>query len=208
MTFRAVHILKSVSLVAAEDTRVSRVLFDKYDIRNKLVSFHSHNQKSQTRQIISRLKTGDSVALISDAGTPGISDPAYWLVQSCKTENIRIIPIPGASALLPALITSGLPTNKFVFEGFLPLKKGRKTRIQQLADEDRTIVIYESPYRVIKTLKELAENWGERNCSVGRELTKKFEEILYGTFSDLLDHFESHPPRGEFVIVVEGRRAD
>ena len=207
ITFRALHILKSVSFVAAEDTRVSRILFDKYDIRNKLISFHSHNQKSQAPQIISRLKGGESVALISDAGTPGISDPAYWLVQGCKNENIRIIPIPGASALLPALITSGLPTNKFVFEGFLPLKKGRKTRIRDLAAEDRTIVIYESPYRVIKTLKELAESWGERKCSIARELTKKFEEILTGTFSDLLVHFESHPPRGEFVIVIEGKRA-
>ena len=208
ITFRAIYILKSVTLVAAEDTRVSRKLFDKYDIRNKLISFHSHNQKLQAPYVISRLKSGDSVALISDAGTPGISDPAYWLVSCCKEESIRIIPIPGASALLPALITSGLPTNKFVFEGFLPLKKGRKTRIKEMEAEKRTIVIYESPHRIIKTIKELSENWGDRKCSISRELTKKFEEILSGTFSEMLSHFEKKSPRGEFVIIVDGKKPD
>jgi len=205
MTYRAVHILNSVSLIAAEDTRVSRKLLDKYDIRNQMVSYHSYNQKRQTPALISKLKAGDSIALISDAGTPGISDPAYMLVLRCREEGIRIIPIPGASAILAALVSSGLPTNKFVFEGFLPVKKGRRTRLKILEPEERTIVIYESPHRIVKTLRELLSAWGDRKCTVAREITKKFEQIMYGSFSEVQEHFETHSPRGEFVLIIEGK---
>ena len=208
ITYRAVYILSSVSLIAAEDTRVSRKLLDKYEIRNQIVSYHSYNQKKQTPVLISRLKAGDSIALISDAGTPGISDPAYMLVLQCREAGIRIIPIPGASAILAALVSSGLPTNKFVFEGFLPAKKGRQTRLKILEQEGRTIVIYESPHRIIKTLRELMSSWGDRKCTVGRELTKKFEEILSGNISDVLAHFEMRSPRGEFVLIIEGKKPD
>ena len=206
ISYRAVYILNSVDLIAAEDTRTSRVLLEKYDIKTNSRSYHSYNQRKQTPQLISFLSSGKSIALISDAGTPGISDPAYYLVQQCKIENIRVIPIPGASALLAALVTSGLPTNKFVFEGFLPVKKGRKSRLTILEEEERTIVLYESPHRFIKTLRELSELWGERQCSVGRELTKKFEEIYFGKFSQIISHFEERKPRGEFVLVIEGKK--
>ena len=206
ISYRAVYILNSVDLIAAEDTRTSRVLLEKYDIKTITRSYHSYNQRKQTPLLISFLSSGKSIALISDAGTPGISDPAYNLVQQCKIENIRIIPIPGASALLAALVTSGLPTNKFVFEGFLPVKKGRKSRLTILEEEERTIVLYESPHRLIKTIRELSEIWGERKCSVGRELTKKFEEIYFGNFSQIMSHFEERKPRGEFVLVIEGKK--
>lgn len=206
ISFRAIHILKSVDIIAAEDTRTSRVLFDKYDIKSNAVSYHSYNQQKKTPQIVSFLNSGKSVALISDAGTPGISDPAYNLVQQCKIENIRVIPIPGASALLAALVSSGLPTNKFVFEGFLPLKKGRKTRLTLLAEEERTLILYESPHRLLKTVKELNEFMGERTCSVAREITKKFEEIYSGSFSQIMSYFSEKKPRGEFVLVIEGKR--
>ena len=206
ISHRAVYILNSVDLIAAEDTRTSRVLLEKYDIKTNARSYHSYNQRKQTPQLISFLSSGKSIALISDAGTPGISDPAYYLVQQCKIENIRVIPIPGASALLAALVTSGLPTNKFVFEGFLPVKKGRKSRLAILGEEERTIVLYESPHRFIKTMRELSETWGERQCSVGRELTKKFEEIYFGKFSQIISHFEGNKPRGEFVLVIEGKK--
>jgi 16S rRNA (cytidine1402-2'-O)-methyltransferase len=206
ISHRAIFILKTVDIIAAEDTRTSKILLNKYAIDTNTVAYYSYNQRKQTPYLISLLSSGKSVALISDAGTPGISDPAYNLVRQCKTENIRVIPVPGASALLAALVSSGLPTNKFVFEGFLPLKKGRKTRIAQLADEERTIVIYESPHRFLKTIKELSESWGDRYCAVARELTKKFEEIFNGNFSQILDHFGEKKPRGEFVLVIEGKR--
>lgn len=205
ISFRAIHILDSVDLIAAEDTRTSRILLDKYNISTPVQSFHSYNQQKKAPQLVSLLASGKSLALISDAGTPGISDPAYILVKKCKDENIRIIPIPGASAILAALVCSGMPTNKFVFEGFLPLKKGRKTRLAWLAEEPRTIVIYESPHRILKTIRELNDTWGERRCSVAREITKKFEEIYTGTFSQIINHFEKTKPRGEFVLIIRGK---
>lgn len=203
-TFRASHILKSVDLIAAEDTRVTSILLKHYDIHNRMIPFHSYNQKRQTPLIIKNLKEEKSIALVSDAGTPGISDPAYVLVKAALKYDIQIIPIPGASALLAALIVSGLPVNRFIFEGFLPLKKGRKTKILSLASEERTIVFYESPHRIQKTVRELNENWGNRRCVMGREITKKFEEFFRGNLSNLLSHITQKKPKGEIVLMVEG----
>ena len=205
MTFRAVEILKSVSIIAAEDTRVSRILLDKYQINNSIISFHSYNQRKQTPILITKLIRGDSVALVSDAGTPGISDPAFVLVKECVTKGIRIIPVPGASAMLAGLTTSGLTTNRFVFEGFLPQKKGRQTRLAKLALEERTIVLYESPHRLSKTMNALLEFFGDRKCAIARELTKKFEEIFHGYISEFIAHLENHPPRGEYVLIIAGK---
>jgi 16S rRNA (cytidine1402-2'-O)-methyltransferase len=204
ISYRAVHILKSVDIIAAEDTRVTSVLLRHYDIQKKMLSFHSYNQKRQTPQIIKLLQDNKSVALVSDAGTPGISDPAYMLVQAALQSSIRMIPIPGASALLAALIVSGLPVNRFVFEGFLPVKKGRKTKIENLAVEERTIIFYESPHRILKTVKELYENWGDRQCVMGREITKKFEEFFRGGLADLLSFLNQKQVKGEIVLIVDG----
>jgi 16S rRNA (cytidine1402-2'-O)-methyltransferase len=203
-TFRAVHILKSVDLIAAEDTRVTSVLLRHYDIQNKMIPFHSYNQNRQTPNVIKNLKEKKSIALVSDAGTPGISDPAYILVKAAVENSIRIIPIPGASAILASLTVSGLPINRFVFEGFLPSKKGRKSKINSLASEERTVVFYESPHRILKTLKELSEGWGNRNCVMGREITKKFEEFYRGNLSELYSRISQKPVKGEIVLIVEG----
>lgn len=205
ITYRAVYILKNVALIAAEDTRKTSILLQKYELLKPLFPFHSYNQKAQTPRLLSKLKKGDAVALVSDAGTPGISDPAYALVTACVAEKIPVIPVPGASAMLAALVVSGLPTNRFVFEGFLPLKKGRKARISELAAEQRTIVIYESPHRIKRTVKELLETLGDRPCSLARELTKKFEEIYHGSLSGLAHVLDQKPPRGEYVITVAGK---
>jgi len=204
ISYRAVHILNSVDLIAAEDTRVTSILLRHYEIHKKMLPFHSYNQKRQTPQIVKYLQENKSVALVSDAGTPGISDPAYILVQAALESNIRIIPIPGASAFLAAIIVSGLPINRFVFEGFLPAKKGRKTKIETLANENRTIVFYESPHRILKTVKELNEGWGNRQCVMGREITKKFEEFFRGGLTDLLSYLGQKPVKGEIVLIVEG----
>ena len=204
ISYRAIHILKSVDLIAAEDTRVTSVLLRHYDIHKKMLSYHSYNQKRQTPQIIKFLQEDLSVALVSDAGTPGISDPAYMLVQAALQNNIRIIPIPGASALLAALIVSGLPVNRFTFEGFLPVKKGRKTKIKDLAVEERTIVFYESPHRILKTVNELKECWGNRQCLMGREITKMFEEFYRGELSDLSAYLSQKTIKGEIVLIVDG----
>ena len=204
MTYRAVHILKNVDLIAAEDTRTSRVLLRHYEIENQLVSYHSYNIKKETPRLVGQLKQGKSIALISDAGTPGISDPGFNLVRECSVENIRIVPIPGASALLAGLVASGLSTHRFAYEGFLPLKKGRKTRLTYLAEEKRTIVIYESPHRIEKTVRELNEFWGDRNCVMAREITKKFEEFFRGTLSTLAEHLQTGKVKGEIVLIVEG----
>jgi 16S rRNA (cytidine1402-2'-O)-methyltransferase len=169
-----------------------------------MLSYHSYNQKRQTPQILKLLQDNKSVALVSDAGTPGISDPAYMLVQAAIQNNIRIIPIPGASALLAALIVTGLPINRFVFEGFLPVKKGRKTKIEVLALEDRTIVLYESPHRILKTVNELNKRWGDRKCVMGREITKKFEEFFRGGLVDLSSYLSQKPVKGEIVLIIEG----
>ncbi len=204
ISFRAVYILKNVDLIAAEDTRITSRLLNHYDIQTKAIPYHSYNQKSQTPKLINKLRNGETLALVSDAGTPGISDPAYELVKACVKENIRIIPIPGASALLAALVVSGLPVNKFVFEGFLPLKKGRQTKLTELKDEKRTLVFYESPHRVLKTVTQFLEYFGNRQCLMGREITKKFEEFYRGNLEELLSHLESKKIKGEIVLVIAG----
>jgi len=204
ISYRAIHILKNVALIAAEDTRVTSRLLNHYEIKTKSIPYHSYNQKSQTPKLINKLKNQETIALVSDAGTPGISDPAYDLVKSCVQEKIRIIPIPGASAVLSALVVSGLPTNRFVFEGFLPLKKGRQTRLTELKDEKRTLVFYESPHRVLKTVKQFFEFFGNRRCQMGREITKKFEEFFRGSLEELITFLESKKIKGEIVLIVEG----
>jgi 16S rRNA (cytidine1402-2'-O)-methyltransferase len=208
ITHRAIFILGNVHLIAAEDTRVTSRLLQKYNIHTRMISYYSYNQSRQTGKILNILKTNQTVALVSDAGTPGILDPAYHLVKSCINENIRVIPIPGPSAFLAALVASGLPANQFVFEGFLPQKKGRQTRIKSLITEERTIIFYESPHRILKTLKQLKDALGNRSCVLARELTKKFEEIYRGTFSDAIEYFTASSPKGEFVLIVKGQNGN
>jgi 16S rRNA (cytidine1402-2'-O)-methyltransferase len=204
-TYRAVDILKTVDQILAEDTRTSSVLLKHYGIARPLKSFHNYNEHRVLEGLIERMKAGETFALISDAGTPGISDPGFLLVRACTEAGIQVECLPGATALIPALVKSGLPSDRFVFEGFLPHKKGRKTRIQGLANETRTIVLYESPFRLVKTLEQLAEVLGpDRKAAVSRELTKVHEETIGGTLQSLIDHFREHEPRGEFVIVVAG----
>jgi len=204
MTFRAVEILKSVDLIAAEDTRNSGFLLKHFGVETQMTSYHDHNEQSKSEDLISMLNAGKSIAVITDAGTPGISDPAQILVEKAIENNIRVESIPGACAAISGLIVSGLPTDQFVFEGFLPHKKGRQTRLKLLTEEHRTIVFYESPYRVKKLLEEIKEFIGDRKVSASRELTKKFEETIRGTCSELIEHFTKSEPRGEFVITVEG----
>jgi 16S rRNA (cytidine1402-2'-O)-methyltransferase len=204
ITHRAVFILNNVTLIAAEDTRTTSILLSKYNITKQMIPYYSYNQKFQTPKIIELLKSGNSVALVSDAGTPGILDPAYDLVVACIEQQLKIVPIPGPSAFLTALIASGLPSNRFVFEGFLPIKKGRQTKIQKLAAEERTIVLYESPYRLSKTCAELLSRWGDRPCVMARELTKKFEEFFRGNLSDLINHLNSKTVKGEIVLIIAG----
>ncbi|MCB0282612.1 MAG: 16S rRNA (cytidine(1402)-2'-O)-methyltransferase [Calditrichae bacterium] len=204
ISYRAVHILNSVDLIAAEDTRTSSVLLGHYNIKTTTQAYHSHNIVTQTSKLVDKLKSGMSVALISDAGTPGISDPAYQLVNACIENQIRVIPIPGAAAFISALIASGLQTQSFVFEGFLPHKKGRQSKILALKEEERTIVLYESPHRIHKTLQQLAESFGDRRCVLARELTKKFEEFIHGTLTELAERFQTQSVKGELVLLVEG----
>ncbi len=204
ISYRAVHILSNVDVVAAEDTRTSGVLLRHYNIKTPMRSYHSYNLKRETQRLIDLLLRGKAIALISDAGTPGISDPGYQLVRDAVANKIRVIPIPGASAVLSALTASGLPIDKFVYEGFLPAKKGRKTRIEFLKDETRTIVFYEAPHRIEKTVFEILSAWGNRKCVLARELTKKFEEFYYGTLSGLLEHIRSKSIKGELVLLIEG----
>jgi 16S rRNA (cytidine1402-2'-O)-methyltransferase len=204
ITYRAVHILKNVDLIAAEDTRTSRVLLTHYQIQTPMRSYHSYNIKAETPKLIAHLTRGNSLALISDAGTPGISDPGYNLVQACTLAGLRIIPIPGASALLAALVASGLASHQFAFEGFLPLKKGRKTRIEFLKNESRTIVLYESPHRIQKTVQEICDVFGQRPCVMARELTKKFEQYFRGQLADLRNYLKANPVKGEIVLLIAG----
>lgn len=204
ITYRAVHILKNVNFIAAEDTRKSGILLQHYEIKTPVRSYHSYNLKKETPHLIRLLQSEKSVAVISDAGTPGISDPGYQLVVAAREANIRIIPIPGASALLAAVVTSGLKINRFVYEGFLPQKKGRKTRLERLSSEERTIVIYESPHRILKTVKEIRNVFGERACVMARELTKKFEEIYTGNLGELASELEQRTIKGEIVLMIEG----
>ena len=201
---RAIKVLASVDLIAAEDTRKTKILLDHYQISKPMLSYFSYNEKARTPQLIGKLLGGQSIALVSDAGTPGISDPAYQIVTQAIADGIPIVPIPGASAFLSALIASGLDTRSFVFEGFLPQKKGRKTKLELLRTETRTVILYESPHRVLKTLNEILSLWGERNVVVCRELTKKFEEIVRGPVSVVLKALSAKPTRGEYVILVQG----
>jgi 16S rRNA (cytidine1402-2'-O)-methyltransferase len=205
ITYRAVKILNGVNLIAAEDTRKTKFLLDRYNIQKELVSYFAFNEAKRTPELINKLKGGQSIAIVSDAGTPGISDPAYRLVKAAIKENLNIIPIPGASAFISALVASGLPTESFVFEGFLPHKKGRKTKLEMLSEETRTIILYESPHRILKTLNELQNSFGDRYIVVARELTKKFEEIFRGNISEAIAHFSSKSIKGEFVLVISGK---
>jgi 16S rRNA (cytidine1402-2'-O)-methyltransferase len=204
ITHRAVKVLSGVDLIAAEDTRKTKILLDHYSIIKPMLSYFSYNERQRTPQLIEKLQQGLSIALVSDAGTPGISDPAFHIVQSALASGISIVPIPGPSAFVSALIVSGLPTDRFVFEGFLPVKKGRKTKLEVLRTEPRTVILYESPHRILKTLGEIHALFGDRQVVVARELTKKFEEIVRGKLSVVLPHLTDKPTRGEYVIVVEG----
>ena len=207
ITLRAIRLLKEVDLVLAEDTRTTKKLFLNYDIETTLASFHMHNEHKVLAKFIDRLKAGETFALVSDAGTPGISDPGFLLVRECVKNNIEIECLPGATAFVPALVNSGLPSEKFIFEGFLPTKKGRKTRLNLLLEEERTMIFYESPHRIVKTLSQFAEYFGEdRKVSVSREISKMFEETKRGKVKEVLIYFEETKPKGEFVIVVEGKK--
>ncbi|MFI5251117.1 MAG: 16S rRNA (cytidine(1402)-2'-O)-methyltransferase [Bacteroidota bacterium] len=204
LSYRAVHILSHVDLIAAEDTRTTGVLLKHYQIKKPLLSFYSYNEIRRVPELIEKLKSGLSIALVTDAGTPGISDPAYSIIRAALDELIPVTSIPGAAAFLPALITSGLSIERFVFEGFLPVKKGRKTKLEILCMEERTIVLYESPHRLLRTLSDLKDHFGDRQIAVARELTKKFEEIRRGKISEMIMHFSTHTIRGEFVLIIEG----
>lgn len=206
MTLRAVRILREADLILAEDTRTSGVLLKHFDIKNQLMSHHKFNEHGTSAAIVERLKAGATVALISDAGTPGISDPGFFLVREAVNAGVEVQCLPGATAFVPALVSSGLPCDRFCFEGFLPQKKGRATRLEALKDEPRTMIFYESPYRVLKTLQQLSEHFGgDRRASACREISKVHEESVRGTLDEVLAHFKETEPRGEFVIVVEGK---
>lgn len=204
ITYRAVEELQGADLILCEDTRHSATLFARYGIRTPTSSYGAHNLRSKLPWVIEQLKSGKRIALVSDAGTPGISDPGTVLVSAALAEGIEVSALPGPAAIIMALILSGLPTDRFVFEGFLPNKKGRQTRLRDLTAEPRTIVLYESPHRLLKTLGEIREHLGDRRAAVARELTKIYEEVRRGTLSELLDHFTVTAPRGEFVLVIAG----
>lgn len=207
MTFRAVEVLQNVDLILAEDTRTSGKLLKHYEISTPMQSHHMHNEHKMVDNIIQKLKGGVSIALISDAGTPAISDPGFLLTRACIEHAIEVDCLPGATAFVPALVNSGLPNDKFIFEGFLPVKKGRQTRLLVLAEEKRTMIFYESPHKLIKTLSHFCEYFGEdRALSVSRELTKMYEETRRGTAQEVLEHYTNKPPKGELVIVVSGKK--
>ncbi|MBR1889953.1 MAG: 16S rRNA (cytidine(1402)-2'-O)-methyltransferase [Alloprevotella sp.] len=205
ITLRALRILKEVDVVLAEDTRTSGMLLKHFDIQAKFCSHHKFNEHQTAAAFAARMAAGENMALISDAGTPAISDPGFMLVRACVEHNVEVQCLPGPTAFVPALAVSGLPCERFTFEGFLPQKKGRLSRLAELANEARTMIFYESPYRVVKTLSQMSEAWGgERACAVCREISKLHEECVRGTLSEVQSHFEQNPPRGEFVIIVEG----
>ena len=205
ITLRALEVLKQVDLILAEDTRTTSKLLNHYEVSTPLTPYHQHNEHKILSHLVSQLQAGKTMAVVTDAGTPGISDPAFLLVRECVKEGIKVESLPGATAFVPALVNSGLPCNRFVFEGFLPQKKGRQTLLKKLAEEERTIVLYESPMRLVKTLEELAQYLGaDRLCSVSRELTKMFEENIRGTLREVADHFKSKTVKGEIVIVIQG----
>jgi 16S rRNA (cytidine1402-2'-O)-methyltransferase len=205
VTLRSLEVLQSVDFILCEDTRTSSKFLSHYKIQKPLSPYHQHNEHKIVQHIIEQLVAGKNIALITDAGTPGISDPAFLLVRECIKQNVKVETLPGATAFVPALVNSGLPTNRFVFEGFLPLKKGRHTLLTQLATEKRTIILYESPMRLVKTLADLIKYFGaERQCSVSRELTKMFEENAHGTLTEMHHHFSQKTVKGEIVIVIQG----
>lgn len=206
ITLRAIRLLKEADLILAEDTRTTGVLLKHFEIENRMQSYHKFNEHKAVERIVELLKNGQNIALVSDAGTPGISDPGFLVARECAKANVTVECLPGATALIPALVASGIPSDKFCFEGFLPQKKGRQTRLKFLAEETRTIVLYESPHRVKKTLDQLAEYLGEdRYAASCREISKKFEDIQRGTLKELISYFEMNEPRGEFVLVVSGK---
>lgn len=206
ITLRALEVLQAVDVILAEDTRNTGRLLQHYQINKPLSPYHQHNEHKIVPHLVEQLAAGKTMAVVTDAGTPGISDPAFLLVRACAQNNIKVETLPGATAFVPALINSGLPANRFLFEGFLPLKKGRHTLLTKLAEEERTIILYESPMRLLKTLEELITYFGaERQCCVSRELTKLFEENKRGTLQEVLDHFKSKTVKGEIVIVVQGK---
>ncbi len=206
ITLRAINVLREVDFILAEDTRTSSVLLHHLSIEKPLRSHHKFNEHATVAAVAETIAAGRNVALISDAGTPGISDPGFLLVRTCLEAGIEVETLPGATACIPALVQSGFPCDRFCFEGFLPQKKGRMKRLAELADEERTIIFYESPFRVVKCLEQLAETFGaERRVAVSRELTKKFEQTVRGTIGEVIEHFREHQPKGEFVIVVAGK---
>ncbi|MBR1402031.1 MAG: 16S rRNA (cytidine(1402)-2'-O)-methyltransferase [Prevotella sp.] len=206
MTLRAIRVLKEADLILAEDTRTSGILLKHFEIKNQLMSHHKFNEHGTSAGIVERLKAGATIALISDAGTPGISDPGFYLVREAVAAGIEVQCLPGATAFVPALVSSGLPDDRFCFEGFLPQKKGRQTRLESLKNETRTMIFYESPYRVLKTLQQFAECYGEdRQVSCCREISKVHEESVRGTLAEVIAHFKETEPRGEFVIVLAGK---
>ncbi len=205
MTLRAIRILKEVSLIVAEDTRTSGILLKHFDIKTPMRSHHKFNEHKTVNHIVERIKSGEEIALISDAGTPAISDPGYLLVKACVDAQIEVECLPGATAFVPALVNSALPNDRFAFEGFLPQKKGRSSKIEALKEEKRTMVFYESPYRLVKTLTQFSEAFGAtRRGSVSREISKIYDETIRGTLEELLQHFSENTPKGEIVIVIEG----
>jgi len=208
ISFRAISVLSSVDYILAENTRKTKILLDHYNLNKNMISFYSYVESKKIPVIIEKIKSGLSFALVTDAGTPGISDPAYRIIAAAIDNNIEVIHIPGASAFMNALVVSGLPFDRFVFEGFLPVKKGRNKKLNELKEEDRTIVIYESPYRVIKVLKEIYQVFGDRNVAICRELTKKFEQVVRGKLSEILKNEKDLKIIGEFTIVIGRKRSD
>ncbi len=209
MTFRAIKALKEADLILAEDTRTTSVLLKHFEIQNRMQSHHKFNEHQTVKSIAERIKAGENIALVSDAGTPAISDPGFMLVRECVQAGITVECLPGATAFVPALVVSGLPNEKFCFEGFLPQKKGRQTRLKELSAESRTMVFYESPFRLVKTLTQFAEVFGnERQASVSREISKIYEETVRGTLSELIAHFSENEPKGEIVLIIAGAKKD
>jgi 16S rRNA (cytidine1402-2'-O)-methyltransferase len=206
ITLRALDVLKEVDLILAEDTRTSSHLLNHYQVTKPISPFHQHNEHKVLQHLVDQLASGKKMALVTDAGTPGISDPAFLLIRECIKNEIRVECLPGATAFVPALVNSGIPTNRFVFEGFIPLKKGRQTLLKSLVEEERTMIFYESPMRLVKTLEEFIQFFGEdRQCCVSRELTKMFEENKRGTLKDVCDHFKKKNVKGEIVIILQGK---
>ena len=206
ITLRALDVLKEVDLILAEDTRTSSHLLNHYQVTKPISPFHQHNEHKVLQHLVDQLVSGKKMALVTDAGTPGISDPAFLLIRECIKNDIKVECLPGATAFVPALVNSGIPTNRFVFEGFIPLKKGRQTLLKSLAEEERTMIFYESPMRLVKTLEEFIQFFGEdRQCCVSRELTKMFEENKRGTLKDVCDHFKKKNVKGEIVIILQGK---